>query len=125
MYENKDTLLSPNAIIPWLTLSPRCLLFNTLPNIGNFFNPKYMTEVRAVEEIGGRLFAWVLKTQALQHFEVNTHFEWSDEGFDGGNLMRLIQQEYRYEIQTMLATKVKTKEDVYKELIQRLHKTGN
>jgi len=98
-------------------------LFNTLPGIGNFFHPRYTPEVRSTETIGKRLYVWVLKTQALRHFEVNTHFEWTDEGFEGGNLLRLLRQEYRYEIQTMLAVGGKTEEDVHRELIKRLMQT--
>jgi hypothetical protein len=117
---------APSKLIPWLTLSPRCLLFDTREKHGNFFWP-YMPREVAPETIGKRQFVWVLKTQALQHFEINTHFEWTDEGFTGGNFKRLLQQEYRYEIQTMLATRDKeavgTEEVVYQELAKRLLQT--
>jgi hypothetical protein len=101
-------------------------LFDTREKHGNFFWP-YMPREVAPETIGKRQFVWVLKTQALQHFEINTHFEWTDEGFTGGNFKRLLQQEYRYEIQTMLATRDKeavgTEEVVYQELAKRLLQT--
>jgi len=122
MQENRDTLIAPSSIIPWMTLSPRCLLFDTREE-GNFFSSRYRPEKRHVETIGGQQYVWVLKTQALQHFEINTHFKWDDEGFGGGNLLRLLQQEYRYEIQTMLAVSDKTEEDVYGELVKRLLQT--
>lgn len=111
---NKDTLLGTPSMIPWVGLSPRCLIFDTSPN-GNFWHASSYAGLITNHVLEGRQYVWVLKTPALNHFEIRSHYQWSETGWGGNNLTSLLYYEYRYEYETMLSEGVDT-QTIYQRL---------
>lgn len=111
--QSKDVLFPTDEQAPWHVLSPKCVLFDTT-DIGNFQN-KWVPNFKCYESVAGVPHVWVLKTPALNFFDIDAHFLWADSGFRKDNFMALVRQEYLYEIK-QLEEKGHTQDEIYEKV---------
>lgn len=117
----KDTLTPASELMPWNAVVPRCLLFDTRKNKGNFHNP-WFGEFNCYKVVDDKEYVWVLKTPALSHFDAIAHYHWvkGSGGFEEGNFRRLLEQEYAPQIMVMKRNKETTEDEIYRTLTNKL-----